>query len=128
MRRQLLHAGGGREIGALVDDVLEEAVERLVGRVVAELGDALLHLGAEDGVVLVAPADADDGELVRQEIRLPEAVESGEELASRQVAGGAEDDGSEGLGEREASDEAIDLTGGRHRCPPWGRSTTGPGS
>ena len=74
-----------RRLGQPVPDVLVEVVA-------AELADGVLHLVAELVVRPVRAGGADDRELLRQELAAGERVERGEDLAVRQVAGGAEDD------------------------------------
>ena len=71
-------------LGELVPDVLAELVARVVL-------DRLLHLLPELLVAHLGARNADDAELRRQQVAERERVERREELALRQVAGGAED-------------------------------------
>ena len=74
-----------RRLGQPVPDVLVEVVA-------AELAHRVLHLVAELVVRPLGAGCADDREVLRQELAHRECVQRGEDLAVRQVAGGAEDD------------------------------------
>ena len=81
--------------GDVADAALEVLPERRVdGLAARERADALLHLGAERVVRLLAARDADHGEAARQRAADGEVVERRHQLAARQVAGRAEDDDS----------------------------------
>ena len=93
---------GGRivEVTAVVLDALRERLpDRLLRRpVAAVLVDALEQVGAELVVGQVAPREADDGELRRQEAAEQPVVERGSELALGEVAGRSADDHRARLG------------------------------
>ena len=136
-RAQRLVALGVVEVGGDVLDVLQQPVEhRVVGRAARELDDRLAALAREVVVALLAPGDADQLEALRQRALVREVVERGEQLAVREVAGGAEDDERGGRDRQalEPFDERVllGLGGGRgvdgHRSqpPPAVRSTAWP--
>ena len=58
----------------------------------AELLERGPDLRAERVVVVLAPADGEDDELVRQQVRPPQLVERGQDLAVGEVAGRTEQD------------------------------------
>src|SRR5439155_8200221 len=92
-----------REIGGEVMRPFGQPVPDLLLEVVpAELADGVLHPLAELVVGPIRARDADDGEALRQEVPAGERVQRREDLAAREIAGGAEDDEDARLG-----------------CPPW---------
>jgi hypothetical protein len=112
--RQFPQSLGGGEVGAVVEDVLEEAVDRVGGAgVLAEGGEGLLRVRAEGVIILVAAAEADEGEVVGQKMTVPQAEDCGQQLAGRQVAGGAEDHQGERVRRLHAGQERRPLRQGR---------------
>jgi hypothetical protein len=87
----------------------------------AELLHALPHFGAKSFVGPVAPRKADDMALLWQLALLGQCVERGQDLAMRQIAGGAEDyDGKR----RERPAQVIHNCRQRRRVELW-RARTG---
>jgi hypothetical protein len=92
--RELLVVVGVADVRRQVIEPLRERAPDLVVDLLllGELGDRLLHLVAEFVVRLRRARLADDRELGGHEPLLHQPVERRDELALRQIAGGAEDD------------------------------------
>src|SRR5262249_12483411 len=76
----------------IVDLLLERGPARVVELAAREMAGRLALHGAELRQRADAAPAADDGESVGAELVLEETVESGEELALGQIAGGPEED------------------------------------
>ena len=92
--REVVEGRGVGEVQSLVVDPRRQRpprrfIERQHPRVLLERGTELV---AELGVGVWPAADAQDGELVRQEVRPPQLVERRHDLAVGEVAGRAEQD------------------------------------
>src|SRR5690242_19311152 len=95
---EFLHPVGGREIGALIEHVRQE-VRVLGGRSVSlKLSKTHIDVVAKGLVGLGAAPRADNGELDRQIAVRQEACQRRQELATSEVAGGAEQNKGEWLG------------------------------
>ncbi len=111
------------EVSLDVPGVLEQSLQHvLVGLAPREALDRRDHGVAEVLVLLIAPADADHLEALGQLALVGEVVERGQQLAVREVAGGAEDDQRrrmhrqplESLDERVVGVGEVDRGGGAH--------------
>src|SRR5262249_52948169 len=101
LAEELAEPGVRLRVAELAADVVEALVEVGPDGIVdpgrRELPDRRRLLLAEGVVREVAPRDADDGEVARQGAVAPEVVGGGDQLALRQVSGGAEDDDRAGV-------------------------------
>ena len=110
------------EVRSMIEEVVGEWLPAIVRRFFgSEIGQGFADIGAERLVILVAPADADQGEIGGKVTAPPQAVQRGQDFARRKVPGDAEDDEGEGLGTTHGRDEGgslpLRITGdffGRH--------------
>src|SRR5205823_810311 len=109
-----LHPLGGADVGGVVPNAAQERLPLLRRRL--RLGqegrEGLADVLAEGVVAFGVPPGADEAELLREEAALPEGEERRQQLAGRQVAGGAEEDEGERLGRLPAGQERRAAAGG----------------
>src|SRR5262249_53346234 len=102
-----LHPLRRGDVGALVEHLAQKSEQAvaLPEQIRPERGNRLLHIGTELVMLLFPPAHANDREAVGEELAEPEAVECGQQLSRRQVAGSPENDEGERVRKLDSGDK-----------------------
>src|SRR5271166_1614480 len=98
-------SGGIVEISADVVDALDEVIpDFCIDGAAGKFLEIFSGLFARVLVAHGTAAEADDGEIGREQLLAGEIVERGDELAAREVSGKAEDDHDAGVGHASGAD------------------------